>query len=123
MSFPNSGAFKIVKSICSFSKTPLSTIMIHTSCFYSPIKNPQDPRHLQLIASFTDGDVYSLLTARKLHGAPTDFGLCVKVLSLPLVQTVSSGEPGGSSIASVFKRCFCFVFFSPSAVLKVQFSA
>lgn len=49
------------------------------------LNDPQDPRHLQLIASFTDGDVYSLLSARKLHGAPTDYGLCVKVLLLPLV--------------------------------------
>lgn len=39
----------------------------------------QEPRHLQFIAEFSDGDVYTLLSAKKIHGAPTDYGFCVKV--------------------------------------------
>lgn len=42
----------------------------------------QEPRHLQFIADFSDSDVYTVLSAKKLHGAPTDYGLCVKVPSL-----------------------------------------
>lgn len=42
----------------------------------------KEPRHLQFIADFSDSDVYTVLSAKKLHGAPTDFGLCVKVPSL-----------------------------------------
>lgn len=69
--------------------------MFDASWFCSLFKNPpQDPRHLQLIASFTDGDVYSLLAARKLHGAPTDYGVCVKVPSLPRALTAARPETG-----------------------------
>ena len=39
----------------------------------------KEPRHLQVLAEFRDSDVYSLLSARKLQGAPTDFGFCLKV--------------------------------------------
>lgn len=45
----------------------------------------QEPRHLQFIANFSDSDVYTVLSAKKLHGAPTNYGLCVKVPSLPVV--------------------------------------
>ncbi|XP_073329426.1 growth factor receptor-bound protein 14 isoform X2 [Pagrus major] len=38
----------------------------------------KEPRHLQFIADFSDSDVYTVLSAKKLHGAPTDYGLCVK---------------------------------------------
>lgn len=48
----------------------------------------QEPRHLQLIANFSDSDVYTVLSAKKLHGAPTDYGLCVKVPSLSIAQTI-----------------------------------
>lgn len=42
----------------------------------------QEPRHLQFIADFSDSEVYTVLSAKKLHGAPTDYGFCVKVPSL-----------------------------------------
>ncbi|CAL1582460.1 unnamed protein product [Knipowitschia caucasica] len=38
----------------------------------------KEPRHLQFIADFKDSDVYSVLSARKVHGAPTDYAFCVK---------------------------------------------
>uniref|UniRef100_A0A671XP33 Growth factor receptor bound protein 14 n=1 Tax=Sparus aurata TaxID=8175 RepID=A0A671XP33_SPAAU len=44
----------------------------------------KEPRHLQFIADFSDSDVYTVLSAKKLHGAPTDYGLCVKVPSLSI---------------------------------------
>ncbi|XP_075896077.1 growth factor receptor-bound protein 14 isoform X2 [Nelusetta ayraudi] len=53
-------------------------VLRRSGLYFSNKGTSKDPRHLQLIASFTDGDVYSLLSARKLHGAPTDYGLCVK---------------------------------------------
>lgn len=39
----------------------------------------KEPRHLQFVAEFCDSDVYTLLSARKTHGAPTDYAFCVKV--------------------------------------------
>lgn len=44
----------------------------------------QEPWHLQFIADLTDSNVYTLLSAKKAHGAPTDFGFCVKVRFLIL---------------------------------------
>ncbi|KAM9851117.1 growth factor receptor-bound protein 14 [Aulostomus maculatus] len=38
----------------------------------------KEPRHLQFIADFSDSGIYTMLSAKKLHGAPTDFGFCVK---------------------------------------------
>jgi len=40
----------------------------------------KEPRHLQFIAEFSDSDVYTLLSAKKVYGAPTDYGFCVKVI-------------------------------------------
>lgn len=81
--FPNSDALKK----CRMASQLVKSHLVHHRG--SPVLSllPQDPRHLQLTASFTDGDVYSLLSARRLHGAPTDYGLCVKVPSLPLARS------------------------------------
>ncbi|XP_064167006.1 growth factor receptor-bound protein 14-like isoform X1 [Anguilla rostrata] len=38
----------------------------------------KEPRHLQFVAEFSDSDVYTLLSARKMYGAPTDYGFCIK---------------------------------------------
>ncbi|KAM9804777.1 growth factor receptor-bound protein 14 [Neosynchiropus ocellatus] len=37
----------------------------------------KEPRHLQFIADFSDCDIYTI-SSKKVHGAPTDFGFCVK---------------------------------------------
>lgn len=39
----------------------------------------QEPRHLQLLADLEDSSVFSVITGRKLHNAPTDFQFCIKV--------------------------------------------
>ena len=59
--------------------SPLSLLIVSLSSFLSRPCYPQEPRHLQFIAEFSDSDVYTLLSARKNHGAPTDYGFCVKV--------------------------------------------
>ncbi|XP_075036843.1 growth factor receptor-bound protein 14 isoform X3 [Mixophyes fleayi] len=38
----------------------------------------KDPRHLQFFSDFSQSNVYMLLSARKVFGAPTDYGLCLK---------------------------------------------
>ncbi|KAM6968164.1 growth factor receptor-bound protein 10 [Aplochiton taeniatus] len=38
----------------------------------------KEPRHLQLLADLEDSNVYTVTTARKIHGAPTDYEFCVK---------------------------------------------
>ncbi|KAG2458940.1 GRB14 protein, partial [Polypterus senegalus] len=39
----------------------------------------QEPRHLQFFAEFSESDVYCLLAGRKMFGAPTDYGFCIKI--------------------------------------------
>uniref|UniRef100_A0A8C2GXC0 Growth factor receptor-bound protein 10b n=1 Tax=Cyprinus carpio TaxID=7962 RepID=A0A8C2GXC0_CYPCA len=36
------------------------------------------PRHLQLLADLEDSNVFTVITGRKLHNAPTDFEFCIK---------------------------------------------
>ncbi|XP_061826640.1 growth factor receptor-bound protein 14-like [Nerophis lumbriciformis] len=38
----------------------------------------KEPWHLQFLADFTDRSVFTLLSGKKVHGAPTDFCFCVK---------------------------------------------
>lgn len=53
---------------------PLSvkSCLINYSCL-------QEPRHLQLLADLEDSNVFTVITGKKQHGAPTDYGFCIKV--------------------------------------------
>ncbi|KAG8000696.1 Growth factor receptor-bound protein 14 [Nibea albiflora] len=53
-------------------------VLRRSGLYFSNKGTSKEPRHLQFIADFSDSDVYTVLSAKKLHGAPTDFGLCVK---------------------------------------------
>uniref|UniRef100_A0A673Y560 Growth factor receptor bound protein 14 n=1 Tax=Salmo trutta TaxID=8032 RepID=A0A673Y560_SALTR len=53
-------------------------VLRRSGLYFSNKGTSKEPRHLQFIAEFSDGDVYTLLSARKMHGAPTDYGFCVK---------------------------------------------
>lgn len=39
----------------------------------------QEPRHLQLLADLEESNIFTVITGKKQHGAPTDFGFCIKV--------------------------------------------
>ncbi|XP_037343775.2 growth factor receptor-bound protein 14 isoform X1 [Pungitius pungitius] len=53
-------------------------VLRRSGLYFSNKGTSKEPRHLQFIADFSDSDVYTVLSAKKLHGAPTDFGFCVK---------------------------------------------
>ncbi|XP_056435907.1 growth factor receptor-bound protein 14 isoform X1 [Gadus macrocephalus] len=53
-------------------------VLRRSGLYFSNKGTSKEPRHLQVLAEFRDSDVYSLLSARKLQGAPTDFGFCLK---------------------------------------------
>ncbi|XP_077583929.1 growth factor receptor-bound protein 14 isoform X1 [Stigmatopora nigra] len=55
-------------------------ILRRSGLYVSSKGTSKDPWHLQFITDFTDSNVYTLLSAKKTHGAPTDFGFCVKSL-------------------------------------------
>uniref|UniRef100_A0A8C6V620 Growth factor receptor bound protein 14 n=1 Tax=Neogobius melanostomus TaxID=47308 RepID=A0A8C6V620_9GOBI len=54
-------------------------VLRRSGLYFSNKGTSKEPRHLQFIADFSDSDVYTALSAKKVHGAPTDFGFCVKV--------------------------------------------
>lgn len=45
----------------------------------TPSLPEQEPRHLQLLSDLDDNNVFTIITGRKLHNAPTDFQFCIKV--------------------------------------------
>ncbi|XP_034042435.1 growth factor receptor-bound protein 14 isoform X2 [Thalassophryne amazonica] len=53
-------------------------VMRRSGLYFSTKGTSKEPRHLQFIVDFSDSEVYTLLSAKKLHGAPTDYGFCVK---------------------------------------------
>ncbi|XP_028993247.1 growth factor receptor-bound protein 14 isoform X2 [Betta splendens] len=53
-------------------------VLRRSGLYFSNKGTSKEPRHLQFIADFSDSDVYSVSSAKKLHGAPTDYGFCVK---------------------------------------------
>uniref|UniRef100_A0A674NB39 Growth factor receptor bound protein 14 n=1 Tax=Takifugu rubripes TaxID=31033 RepID=A0A674NB39_TAKRU len=53
-------------------------VLRRSGLYFSNKGTSKEPRHLQFFASFNDSDVYTLLSAKKLHGAPSDYGFCVK---------------------------------------------
>ncbi|XP_026041728.1 growth factor receptor-bound protein 10 isoform X1 [Astatotilapia calliptera] len=38
----------------------------------------KEPRHLQLLADLEDSNIFTVITGKKQHGAPTDYGFCIK---------------------------------------------
>ncbi|XP_004081783.2 growth factor receptor-bound protein 14 isoform X1 [Oryzias latipes] len=53
-------------------------VLRRSGLYFSSKGTSKEPRHLQFFADFTDCDIYSVLSARKLYGAPTEFAFCIK---------------------------------------------
>lgn len=53
-------------------------ILRRSGLYFSSKGTSKEPRHLQFFADFNDSDIYTVLTAKKLHGAPTEFAFSVK---------------------------------------------
>uniref|UniRef100_A0A673KAW2 Growth factor receptor-bound protein 14-like n=1 Tax=Sinocyclocheilus rhinocerous TaxID=307959 RepID=A0A673KAW2_9TELE len=57
-------------------------VLRRSGLYFSNKGTSKEPRHLQFIAEFSDSDVYTLLSAKKVYGAPTDYGFSVKASKL-----------------------------------------
>ncbi|XP_056618026.1 growth factor receptor-bound protein 10 isoform X3 [Triplophysa dalaica] len=54
-------------------------VLLRRSGLYISTKGmSKEPRHLQLLADLEDSNVFTVITERKLHNAPTDFVFCIK---------------------------------------------
>ncbi|XP_035770649.1 growth factor receptor-bound protein 10-like [Neolamprologus brichardi] len=46
--------------------------------YYSTKGTSKEPRHLQVLSDLEDSNVFTVITGRKLHNAPTDYQFCIK---------------------------------------------
>ncbi|KAE8581042.1 hypothetical protein XENTR_v10024648 [Xenopus tropicalis] len=53
-------------------------ILRRSGLYFSTKGTSKDPRHLQFFTDFHQSEAYMLLSGRKLYGAPTDYGFCLK---------------------------------------------
>ncbi|XP_055494132.1 growth factor receptor-bound protein 14-like [Leucoraja erinacea] len=53
-------------------------ILRRSGLYFSTKGTSKEPRHLQFIAELNESNVYILLSGRKMYGAPTNFGFCIK---------------------------------------------
>ncbi|KAM4697472.1 growth factor receptor-bound protein 14 [Rhinophrynus dorsalis] len=53
-------------------------VLRRSGLYFSTKGTSKDPRHLQFFSDFNQSDVYMLLSGKKLYGAPTDHGFCLK---------------------------------------------
>ncbi|XP_018583937.1 growth factor receptor-bound protein 14-like [Scleropages formosus] len=53
-------------------------VLRRSGLYFSSKGTSKEPRHLQFLAEFSDSDIYTLQSARKSYGAPTDYGFCIK---------------------------------------------
>uniref|UniRef100_A0A7N8X5M4 Growth factor receptor-bound protein 10b n=1 Tax=Mastacembelus armatus TaxID=205130 RepID=A0A7N8X5M4_9TELE len=68
-----------------FFRSPLTFFPEHmvawcqeTNHTIPPSQLLKEPRHLQLLADLEDSNIFTVITGKKQHGAPTDYGFCIK---------------------------------------------
>ncbi|KAM4626078.1 growth factor receptor-bound protein 14 isoform 2-T2 [Discoglossus pictus] len=53
-------------------------VLRRSGLYFSTKGMSKDPRHLQFFSDLSQSDVYMLTTGKKIYGAPTDYGFCLK---------------------------------------------
>ncbi|KAG8432385.1 hypothetical protein GDO86_016865 [Hymenochirus boettgeri] len=53
-------------------------VLRRSGLYFSTKGTSKDPRHLQFFTDFSQSEVYMVLAGKKLYGAPTDHGFCLK---------------------------------------------
>ncbi|XP_060916210.1 growth factor receptor-bound protein 10-like [Labrus mixtus] len=46
--------------------------------YFSTKGTSKEPRHLQLLSDLEDSNIFTIITGRKFHNAPTDYQFCIK---------------------------------------------
>uniref|UniRef100_A0A8C2BGA2 Growth factor receptor-bound protein 10b n=1 Tax=Cyprinus carpio TaxID=7962 RepID=A0A8C2BGA2_CYPCA len=73
----NYAKYEFFKNPLNFFPEQMVALCQETSGTIPPSQLLQ-PRHLQLLADLEDSNVFTVITGRKLHNAPTDFEFCIK---------------------------------------------
>uniref|UniRef100_A0A8C1CA00 Growth factor receptor-bound protein 10b n=2 Tax=Cyprinus carpio TaxID=7962 RepID=A0A8C1CA00_CYPCA len=77
-SCPEIQGYLYVKEMGRKSWKKLYVFLRRSGLYFSTKGTSKEPRHLQLLADLEDSNVFTVITGRKLHNAPTDFEFCIK---------------------------------------------
>ncbi|CAL8248596.1 unnamed protein product [Lota lota] len=77
-SYPEIQGHLYVKEVGRKSWKKLYMFLRRSGLYCSTKGTSKEPRHLQLLADLEDSNVFTMVTAKKQHAAPTDYEFCIK---------------------------------------------
>ncbi|XP_023570194.1 growth factor receptor-bound protein 10 isoform X2 [Octodon degus] len=77
-SCPEIQGYLYVKDLGRKSWKRMYVCLRRSGLYFSTKGISKEPRHLQLLADLEDSTVFYVISGKKLYGAPTDYGLCIK---------------------------------------------
>ncbi|XP_065327286.1 growth factor receptor-bound protein 10-like isoform X1 [Pelmatolapia mariae] len=77
-SCPEIQGYLYVKEPGRKSWKKLYMFLRRSGLYYSTKGTSKEPRHLQVLSDLEDSNVFTVITGRKLHNAPTDYQFCIK---------------------------------------------
>ncbi|XP_023684665.1 growth factor receptor-bound protein 10-like isoform X1 [Paramormyrops kingsleyae] len=70
--------FLYLKETARKSWKKLYMFLRRSGLYYSTKGMSKEPRHLQLLADLEDSNIFTVITGKRLHNAPTDYDFCIK---------------------------------------------
>ncbi|XP_032391005.1 growth factor receptor-bound protein 10 isoform X1 [Etheostoma spectabile] len=77
-SCPEIQGYLYVKEPGRRSWKKLYMFLRRSGLYYSTKGTSKEPRHLQLLSDLEDSNIFTIITGRKLHNAPTEYQFCIK---------------------------------------------
>uniref|UniRef100_A0A8D3BVT8 Growth factor receptor-bound protein 10-like n=1 Tax=Scophthalmus maximus TaxID=52904 RepID=A0A8D3BVT8_SCOMX len=77
-SCPEIQGYLYVKEVGRKSWKKVYMFLRRSGLYCSTKGSSKEPRHLQLLADLEESNIFTVITGKKQHGAPTDFGFCIK---------------------------------------------
>uniref|UniRef100_A0A7N6BBR9 Growth factor receptor-bound protein 10b n=1 Tax=Anabas testudineus TaxID=64144 RepID=A0A7N6BBR9_ANATE len=77
-SCPEIQGYLYVKEVGRKSWKKVYMFLRRSGLYCSTKGTSKEPRHLQLLADLEDSNIFTVITGKKQHGAPTDYGFCIK---------------------------------------------
>ncbi|XP_049586547.1 growth factor receptor-bound protein 10 isoform X1 [Syngnathus scovelli] len=77
-SCPEIQGYLYVKEVGRKSWKKVYMFLRRSGLYCSTKGTSKEPRHLHLLADLEDSNIFTVITGKKQHGAPTDFEFCIK---------------------------------------------
>ncbi|XP_007232099.1 growth factor receptor-bound protein 10 isoform X1 [Astyanax mexicanus] len=77
-SYPEVQGYLYVKETGRKSWKKLYMFLRRSGLYFSTKGTSKEPRHLQLLADHEDSNIFTVISGRKLHNAPTEYEFCIK---------------------------------------------